>query len=354
MGKKALIAMSGGVDSSVAAYLTLVSGYHCMGATMQLCTDSLIGQPVNNDAADARAVADRLHIPFHVFAAQDLFCKQVVDQFVNSYEAGLTPNPCVQCNRHLKFGYLLEQALALGCDYVVTGHYARIQQDSATGRYLLYKAADASKDQSYFLACLGQEQLAHILFPLGELTKEQVRTIAQEQGFLNARKRDSQDICFIPDGDYSAFLRRYTGKEYQPGDFLDLQGNVVGQHQGNPFYTLGQRKGLGLALGAPIYVCSKDTERNTVTVGPDEALFATTLLANNWTWFPFPDLTEPITVTAKARSRHIPQSATVYPMDHGVAKVVFDTPQRALTPGQAIVLYQADMVVGGGTITEIL
>ena len=234
------------------------------------------------------------------------------------------------------------------------GHYAQIRQDPATGRYLLYKAADSAKDQTYFLACLNQEQLAHIQFPLGSLTKTQVREIAAENGFINARKRDSQDICFVPDGDYGAFLQRYTGKTYPEGDFLNLQGQVVGQHQGAACYTRGQRKGLGLAMGAPVYVCAKDMQRNTVTVGPNEALFSPALRAGDWNWYPFPSLTQPMRVTAKTRHSQFEQSATVYPEEGGFARVEFDVPQRAVTPGQAVVLYDGDIVVGGGTITEAL
>ena len=354
MNKKALIAMSGGVDSSVAAYLTQQMGFNCAGATMQLCDRDLLGTEPGSDIQDAQNIAQRLGMEFHLLEATSLFRQAVVDNFVSCYESGLTPNPCVQCNRFLKFGYLVEKALALGCDHVVTGHYARIRKDPNTGRYLLLKAADPTKDQSYFLAGLTQEQMSHILFPLGDLTKEEARSIAQAQGFINARKKDSQDICFIPDGDYAAFLRRYTGKTYPGGDFLDLKGNVVGKHSGAVDYTLGQRKGLGLAMGAPVYVCSKNMENNTVTVGPNQALFATSLRANDWSWFPFSHLSEPMRVTAKARSRHSPQPATVYPEENGFVRVDFDEPQRALTPGQAIVLYDGDLVVGGGTITEVL
>ena len=218
---------------------------------------------------------------------------------------------------------------------------------------MLRKAPDAQKDQSYFLAGLTQQQLAHVLFPLGELTKEQVRSIAQEHGLINAKKRDSQDICFIPDGDYFEFIRRYTGVSYPEGAFLDLNGQRVGTHKSALAYTLGQRKGLGLAMGAPVYVCAKDMENNTVTVGLEEVLFSTTLFARDLNWMPFDTLTEPIRVTAKARSRHREQPATVYPQEDGV-KVVFDEPQRALTPGQAIVFYDGDMVLGSGTITKVL
>jgi len=254
----------------------------------------------------------------------------------------------------LKFSRFLDAAKELGCEYIVTGHYARIEQDPQTGRYLLYKATDPAKDQSYFLYALSQEQLSHVRFPLGFLTKDAVRQIALEQNFINAKKRDSQDICFIPDGDYLGFLHRYTKKDYPSGDFLDLHGNVVGKHNGAVGYTLGQRKGLGLAMGEPVYVCAKDMQANAVTVGPNEALFHTTLLANDWFFFPFSDLTEPIRVKAKTRSRMIEQPATVYPEADGICRVVFDEPQRAITPGQAVVLYDRDLVIGGGTITEIL
>ena len=347
--KKALIAMSGGVDSSVSAYLMQEAGYTCEGAIMRLHD-----YKVSTDVEDAHRVAEKLSMPFHVIDAKAEFDEKVVQNFISCYERGNTPNPCIQCNRYLKFDLFLRRAMELGCDTIVTGHYARIRYDEASGRYLLMKAADSSKDQSYVLYCLNQEQLAHTAFPLGELTKEQARTIAEEKGFINARKKDSQDICFVPDGDYVAFMERYTGKQYVPGDYLDLSGKIVGRHKGAVCYTLGQRKGLNLAMGAPVYVCAKDMEKNTVTVGPNEALFARALVADSWNWIPFADLTEPMRVTARARYNQKEQPATVYPGENGTAKVVFDEPQRAMTPGQAVVLYDGDRVVGGGTITDIL
>ena len=249
-------------------------------------------------------------------------------------------------------GNTVDIAREMGCDCVVTGHYARIEEEN--GRFLLKKAADEAKDQTYFLYTLTQDQLAHTRFPLGGLTKAEARAIAEEQGFINAKKRDSQDICFVPDGDYMAFMARYTGKEYEGGDYLDLSGKVVGRHKGAVAYTLGQRKGLGLAMGAPVYVCGKDMAANTVTVGPNEALFRTSLRASDWNWIAIENLTEPIRVMAKARSRMTEQPATVYPEDNGFARVEFDEPQRAITPRQAVVLYDGDTVVGGGTITEVL
>ena len=345
---QAMVAMSGGVDSSVAAYLTQKAGFQCCGATMQLHSDGA------QDIEDARKIAGILKMPFHVFDFREDFRRYVIEDFIRCYEVGLTPNPCVTCNRHLKFHGFLEKAQELGCDCIVTGHYARIQADPGSGRQLLYKAIDEAKDQSYFLGLLTQQQLAHAQFPLGAFTKEQAREIALEQGFINAKKRDSQDICFVPDGDFYGFIKRYTGKTYPQGSFLDLQGNTVGKHKGATAYTLGQRKGLGLAMGAPVYVCAKDMAANTVTVGPNEALYRKELLATNWSWFPFEALTEPMRVKARARSRMAEQPAWVYPLENGDVRVEFDEPQRAITPGQAVVLYDGDMVIGGGIISTVL
>ena len=345
---QSMIAMSGGVDSSVAAFLTLQTGSRCMAATMQLHCDGA------QDIEDARKIAGKLHMPFHVFDFREEFRREVILDFIRCYEAGLTPNPCVTCNRKLKFHRFLEKARELGCDSIVTGHYARTQSDSGSGRFLLYKAVDESKDQSYFLGLLTQEQLRHAQFPLGAFTKGQAREIAEEQGFINARKRDSQDICFVPDGDFYKFIREYTGKIYPEGNFLDLQGKPVGKHSGAIAYTLGQRKGLGLAMGEPVYVCSKDMAANTVTVGPNDALYHKALLATNWSWFPFDTLKEPIRIKAKARSRMAEQPAWVYPMENGDARVEFEEPQRAITPGQTVVLYEGDLVIGGGIITTVL
>jgi tRNA-specific 2-thiouridylase len=343
---KALIGMSGGVDSSVAVHLTMQAGFDCIGGTM------LLHDSTPEAALDAAAVAERMGIPFRVFDLSSLFREKVMDAFVSCYEQGLTPNPCVVCNRYLKFGAFLDIAREMGCDYVVTGHYARIEERD--GRFLLKKAADEAKDQTYFLYTLTQEQLKHTLFPLGSLTKTEARAIAEALGLLNAKKRDSQDICFIPDGDYMAFMERHTNKIYEGGNYLDLQGNMVGQHRGAVAYTLGQRKGLGLAMGAPVYVCGKDMAANTVTVGPNEALFHSALRANDWNWIAIEDLKEPVRVTAKARSRMREEPATVYPEENGFARVEFDEPQRAITPGQSVVLYDGDTVIGGGTITEVI
>ena len=345
MAKKVMIGMSGGVDSSVAAFLLASAGYECIGTTMQL-----------HDAAqaqiqDATAVCDRLGISFCSLNAQQAFREKVQAHFVWAYENGLTPNPCIECNKHLKFGLFWEAAKAQGCTHIATGHYARVEEEN--GIFHLKKGKEAQKDQSYFLYGIPYSLLPHILFPLGELDKASVRQIAESQGLVTARKKDSQDICFVPDGDYMTFLRSFTDKDYAPGNYLDLNGKVVGQHQGAVAYTIGQRKGLGIALGEPVYVCGKDMTKNTVTVGPNDALFQKLLRANDWNWLsPIP--TEPLRCMAKARSRMAEQPATVYPEDNGFYRVEFDDPQRAITPGQAVVLYDNDAVLGGGTITEAM
>ena len=353
---KVLIAMSGGVDSSVAAFLMKEQGCECIGATMKLFHNEDIGVSRTKtccsleDVEDARLVALRLGIPYYVFNFSDDFKGQVIDRFISSYERGATPNPCIDCNRYLKFERLYERTRILGCDAIVTGHYARIEQEN--GRWLLKKSLDESKDQSYVLYSLTQEQLAHTRMPLGAMHKSETRRIAEEQGFYNADKPDSQDICFVPDGDYARFMEQFTGKHYPAGDFLDQSGKVVGTHSGAVRYTLGQRKGLGLALGAPVYVCGKDMQANTVTVGPESELFDRIVYAEDVNWIAIPALTEPLRVTARTRYHQAEQQATVYPAENGF-RLEFDQPQRAPTPGQAAVLYQGDVVLGGGTITRV-
>jgi tRNA-specific 2-thiouridylase len=359
MEKKALVAMSGGVDSSVAAYLMQKDGYTCIGAMMKLISNKLsekchlensTGQTCCSldDAEDARSVAYRLGFLFYVFDFSEDFEKNVIEKFVNAYETGFTPNPCLECNRFLKFDRLYRRAQELGCDTLVTGHYARI--DHENGRYLLKKGVDPKKDQSYFLYSMTQDQLGHTRFPLGVMHKEEIRRIAEEQGFVNAHKPDSQDICFVPDGDYAAFLETYTGKTYPEGNFIGTDGTVLGTHRGAVRFTIGQRKGLGIALGSPMYVTAKDMTENTVTLAPNEALFTDELTADELNWISVEELTGPLRVQAKIRYRHTEQPALITPAGSGQVHVKFDEPQRAITPGQAVVFYNGDTVVGGGRI----
>ncbi len=298
-------------------------------------------------------MAFQLDLPYEVLDFTLDFKEQIIDKFVRIYESGGTPNPCIDCNRYMKFDKLLDFARSKGLSYVVTGHYARIEQDAQTGRWLLKKAVDLTKDQSYVLYTLTQEQLAHTLLPLGDKTKAEIRVIADQLDFCNAEKPDSQDICFVPDGDYVKFMEQYTGKHYPDGDFLDLSGKPVGRHRGAVRYTRGQRKGLGLAMGSPVYVCDKDMAKNTVSVGPESALFSRTLIAEDFNWISIPSLTAPMRVKAKARYRQPEQPATAYPTEDGKVRVEFDEPQRAMTIGQAAVLYDGDVVVGGGTICAV-
>ena len=355
---RALIAMSGGVDSSVAAWLMQRDGFDCTGVTMRLTRNEAVNTEglhtccSERDIEDAAEVAYAMDIPYEVLDFTADFQEKIIDKFIRVYEAGGTPNPCIDCNRYMKFDHLLRWAEAHGLDHVVTGHYARVEQDEATGRWLLKKGLDENKDQSYVLYNLTQEQLAHVRLPLGGLHKSEVRALAEEQGFVNARKHDSQDICFVPDGDYARFMEDFTGKHYPAGDFLDESGRVVGTHNGAVRYTIGQRKGLGLAMGAPVYVCGKDMQANTVTVGPEEMLFDRIVYADEVNWIAIPELTGPLRVTARTRYHQVEQAATVYPAECGF-RLEFDQPQRAPTPGQAVVLYQGDTVLGGGTITRV-
>ena len=289
--------MSGGVDSSATAAILCQKGYDCIGVTMKLYNlpDDAVRSNTCctlSDAEDAKSVAYRLGMRYYVMNFTADFAKEVIDRFVSAYERGETPNPCIDCNRYMKFEQLYQRAALLGCDAIATGHYARIAYDAERGRWLLKKSKNEAKDQSYVLYSMTQEQLAHTIFPLGDYTdKAEVRKLAAESGLLNAEKQDSQDICFVPDGDYVAFLERHTGRHYEDGPIVDLDGKQLGMHHGAIRYTMGQRKGLNLAVGSPIYVCGKDMAKNTVIVGPSEALFSTTFYADRLNWIAFEDLT---------------------------------------------------------------
>lgn len=334
--------MSGGVDSSVTAALIQQRGFECIGATMNLFCGSA------KDANDARKVAHALGMRHFVFDLLPEFEKNVINRFISQYENGLTPNPCIDCNRSLKFGALANEAQKLGCDVIATGHYARVVYEN--GRYILKKGLDESKDQSYVLYSLTQAELSKILLPLGELSKMEVRNIAKQLGFENSDKKDSQDICFVPDGDYAAFIESYTGKSYPEGDFVDTKGNVLGRHRGIIRYTVGQRKGLGLALPAPMYVKQKDVNTNTVILCSNQELFTDTLIANEFNWINFEDPPAHFEAFVKTRYKSKPAKASVIPITRDRVKIVFETPQRAITAGQAAVLYDGDTVIGGGTI----
>lgn len=356
MGERIAVAMSGGVDSSVAAWLLLQEGDDLIGVTLRLFDNEDAGLEADRpccslrDVEDARAVAVRLGIPHYVFNFSACFREQVMAPFAAEYEQGRTPNPCIECNRRVKFDALLRRLEQLERQAVATGHYARVERDGGTGRWLLKKAVHPEKDQSYVLYCLTQAQLARSRFPLGGMAKEEIRALAVEQGFLNARKRESQDICFVPDGDYAGFIRRFTGREYPPGPFVDEAGQVLGTHGGMIGYTVGQRRGLGVSSDQRLYVKAVRPQDNSVVLSGNSALYQTTLTAHGLNLIAAEQLSAPIRVRAKIRYRQQEQPATVEQTGQDTVRVTFDQPQRAVTPGQAVVFYDGDTVVGGATI----
>lgn len=348
MKKKIFAAMSGGIDSSVAAYLLLREGYDVTGATMTLYNPTPV-DGVSQDVSDARAVCRQLGIPHITYNMEDAFMQAVIRDFIAVYEAGGTPNPCVTCNKRIKFGALLDAVRSDGADMIATGHYARVQTDGS-GRTLLLRGRDESKDQSYFLWQLTNDVLSRVLFPLGDMTKAEIREIGQSLDLTTAHKSDSQDICFVPDGKYAEFIQAYTGETPMGGCFVDEQGNVLGQHKGIIHYTVGQRKGLGIALGAPMFVVSKNATDNTVILGGNHSLMTKAIRLEGVNLIATDRLTSPLRVSVKLRSTHKGASAILEATGDTSALLTFDEAQRAAAPGQSAVFYDGDVVVGGGII----
>ena len=369
--KTVVVAMSGGVDSSATAALLLERGYNVIGLMMRLWSEPLpvtfqqtMVAETNNRCcspeavADARGVAQSLGIPFYLLNFEDDFKTNVVDYFIDGYTRGTTPNPCLQCNRVVKFGSLLAKARALGADYLATGHYARVRENK--DKFELLRGVDANKDQSYALSLLTQEQLARVMFPLGEYTKPQTRELARRFNLRVSEKHESQDLCFIADGEYRNFLRRNVPNALVPGNIIDTRGRILGRHEGLGFYTIGQRKGLGLAVGEPLFVISLDTQRNAVIVGTADELGKRELIAGNVNWISGELSQNEMRVTAKIRYRANEMPATIYPhpqlspaaTGEGAVRVVFDDPLRDITPGQAVVFYDGEVCLGGGTIAK--
>ena len=354
MNKKILVAMSGGVDSAVAALLLKKDGYDIGGITMRVWSDgeelddSDITLPDQN-CVDAKLITDALGIPHHTVSLGKSFREKVINKFIEEYRLGSTPNPCVECNKHIKFGKLFDEAVRLGYNALATGHYARIVCDE-NGRFTLRKAADDKKDQSYFLWSIDKSLLPNIIFPLGSLTKPEIRKIAADNGFSNAHRSDSQDICFIENGDYVSFIKSVSSTDQKKGNFIDIEGNKIGEHTGIINYTIGQRKGLGVAFGKPMFVGNKNVNDNTVTLCTDEQLYRDTLVAHSINVLTEETFERPVRLYAKIRYRHTPAIATVVKTAEGLLSVKFDLPQRAIAPGQSLVLYDGDIVVGGGII----
>ena len=356
MKQTVYVAMSGGVDSSLAAALLLQQGYDVVGITMRVWSGESRGSHAPSQccseqaARDARQVATHLSIRHYVVNYVEPFRELVIADFLAQYLGGRTPNPCIRCNKYVKFGKLLDESIALGADYLASGHYARIQRDDPSGRFLLLKGLDRDKDQSYALYALTQHQLSRLIFPLGEQRKEDTRRLARELGLRVAHKQESQEICFVPDDDYGAFLREQAPDTMKPGPIITFDGKRMGEHQGLALYTVGQRKGLGIAAGEPLYVVRLDPERNAVVVGPDEAVWGEQFRVRDVNWIAFDQPPEQLRAKVKIRYRHNEQDATIQVTGQNTADVRFDEPQRAITPGQAAVFYDGDTVIGGGTI----
>lgn len=355
--KRVVVGMSGGVDSSVTALLLKKQGYDVIGVNLNVWQKKK--EDCSSEKAccgidaiyDARRVCQNLDIPFYTLNFKDIFKRDVIDYFANEYMEGKTPNPCIACNRYVKFEELLNQALTVfEADYIATGHYAKVGHDEETGRYYIYESVTAAKDQTYALYNLTQDQLKHILMPLGDYTKEDVRKIARENGLENANKHDSQEICFVEDNDYAKFIEENYNYKSIPGNFIDTDGSILGKHKGIIHYTVGQRRGLGLSLKEPLYVVKLDIPNNNVVLGRSDMLFSDTLICTNLNFMPFEKLLEPLNCTAKVRYSAKKAECTIYHLENGDVKVIFNKPQRAVTPGQAVVFYDGNIVIGGGTI----
>jgi tRNA-specific 2-thiouridylase len=359
--QKVMVGMSGGVDSSVAAALLLERGYDVIGITMHMWEDPTAeNEDTREDSCcslsaveDARRVANKLSIPHYVINFKDIFKKTIVDYFIDEYLNGKTPNPCIACNKFIKFGIFIEKALSMNVDYVATGHYARIEYDNDRKRYLLKKAVTKEKDQSYVLYNIPKDNLCKVLFPIGDYVKEEVRNIARKYELPIATKPDSQEICFIQDNDYAGFIKRMSKSNIKPGYFVDTNGNILGEHKGIINYTVGQRKGLGVTFGKPMYVVRIDSKKNQIVLGEADELFSNELIAHDLNYLSIDTLEEPIKVNAKIRYSAKESSATIYPLENNKVKVIFEQPQRAVTPGQSIVFYDGDIVVGGGIIATL-
>ncbi|NMM62832.1 tRNA 2-thiouridine(34) synthase MnmA [Clostridium sp. P21] len=358
MNKKVVIGMSGGVDSSVAAYLLKQQGYDVIGVTMQVWQEDEEYEAVEGGCCslsaveDARRVAYKLDIPFYVMNFKDIFKKNVIDYFIDEYMNGRTPNPCVACNKFIKFDALLKKAMELGADYVATGHYAVVEKHD--NRYVLRRSEDDKKDQTYALYNLTQFQLEHTLMPCGVYKKEKIREIAKEIGLLVHNKKDSEEICFIPDNDHGRYIKKQVPNKVKPGNFVDKAGNVLGRHKGIVYYTIGQRKGLGIAFGVPMYVTDINPLRNEVVLGSEKDIFKTDLIAKDMNFIPFDNLQGTMEIQAKVRYSAKPSRAWITALDNGRVKVEFENKQRAITKGQSVVFYNDDLLVGGGVIDEIL
>ncbi len=351
--KKVIVGMSGGVDSSVTALLLKKQGYEVIGVNLDLLPNKSCNKPCSNidSINDAKKVCEKLDIPFYSLDFKKLFKKHVIDYFASEYIKGHTPNPCIACNRYIKFEELIKVAKEnFGTEYIATGHYAKVEYNEKTGRYYIVESEAIGKDQTYVLYNLTQEQLKHIIMPLGDYTKDEIRKIAEENGLINANKSDSQEICFVEDNDYAKYISENYNYDIKTGNFVDTNGNILGKHKGIIHYTIGQRRGLGLSLKAPLYVTKLDTNKNQVVLAPNDKLFSNTLICTNTNFMPFEKLESPMTVTAKIRYSAKKSDATIYPLENGDVKVVFADNQRAITPGQAVVFYNGNIVVGGGTI----